>query len=215
MWWGIVEDTKDPKGRNRLKVKVPDVLGSEISDWAEPDGMVISSFRKGDKVWIRFLTGDHRHARYQVPYLHAKKAILYNGVDSVKLIHPSGPAMMSGSSSSVNASGGKVHCQGPNGGGYVPCVASAFETGSSAHLKNNIRVLDFDPIAAIQAAPAKLWNYRPEASEDNRTKIGPIAESLPDLVRHNDNVDLAAMVGVLWAAVDSLSRRVEELEARD
>jgi hypothetical protein len=223
MWWGIVEDVKDPEERHRIKAKVPDVLGSEISDWAEPDSLAISKLKRGDKVWIRFLTGDTRHAFYHIPNDHKLRALLYNADDGIDLTHPvagmrlrapAGTAMMSGSSSSVNAAGGQVHCQGKDGAGYVPCVASAFLEGSSEHLKDHIRVLDFDPVKAIQDAPAKLWNYRPEVSPDGRTKIGPIAETLPDLVRNGDNVDLAALVGVLWAAVDHLSRRVEELEAR-
>lgn len=218
MWWGIVHSTKDPEHRNRIQVKCPDVLGSEISEWAEPDSLALSTLKIGDKLWIRFLAGDIRHPVYHIPY-DKRRAILTNTLTNLDLRHPTGPitvraggtASVSGSSSSINMTGGKVHNRAADAGGYVASVASAFEIGSSEELKENVRVLDFDPIATVQAAPAKLWNYVPDYADD-KTRIGPIAETLPDLVRSGDHVDLAALVGVLWAAVDHLSRRVADLE---
>ncbi|MEU4534289.1 phage baseplate assembly protein V [Streptosporangium sp. NPDC023825] len=221
MWWGIVHSVNDPEKKNRIQAKVPDVLGSEISEWANPDSLMLSKLKVGDKVWIRFLAGDIRHPVYHIPY-DKKRAIMRNTLDDVELTHPTGPmrlrapagtAYMSGSTSSVNASGGKVHCQGKDASGYVPCVASDFEVGSSHKLKENIRRLDFDPLETIRNAPAQLWNYRPEHG-DNRTRVGPIAETLPDLVRRGDHVDLASLVGILWSAVAQQSDRIRDLEEK-
>lgn len=210
--WGIVVSTKDPERRDRVRARVPDVLGDQVSDWMEPDSMVVSTLKAGDKIWVRFSDGDTRHGVYHIPW-HKKRGIIRSTTANLDMRNPTGDAMVSGSASSVKLMIGKVHCLGKDGGtGYVACVASAFEVGSSQALKTDIGALDFDPVSVVETAPAKRWRYRPEFAGDGREHVGPLAEDLPDLLRNGETVNLADMVGVLWAAVQQLSARVRDLE---
>lgn len=209
--WGIVVSTKDPEHRDRLRLRIPDVLGDQVSDWIEPDSLVVSTLKAGDKVWVRYADGDVRHGVYQIPW-HKKRATIRTTTAALDIRNPTGTAMVSGSTSSVKTSGGKVHCMGKDGVGYVAVVATALEVGSSQSLKTDIRDLDFDPVAVVENAPSKRWRYRPEFSRDGRDHVGPIAEYLPDLLRSGDAVSLTDLVGVLWEAVGELSRRVHALE---
>lgn len=106
----------------------------------------------------------------------------------------------------------------PGGTTYLPCRASSFPTGSSREIKQDVEPIPFDSVAAVEAAPAQQWSYRPEfADEHGLRHIGPFAEDLPaDLVTTTDGikgVDLLSLVGVLWDAVGKLSARVSALEA--
>ena len=58
---GVVKDTKDPDKQRRLKVSIPQVSGTEVSEWAWP--METSSITTdvpiiGQGVWISFIGGD-------------------------------------------------------------------------------------------------------------------------------------------------------------
>ncbi|MFI6512972.1 phage baseplate assembly protein V [Streptosporangium sp. NPDC050855] len=221
-FWGLVVSTQDPEKKRRIKVRVPDVLGKTISEWADPGSMTISKLKVGEKVWIRFLHSDLRYPQYFIPHDVKKFAFLHNDEELLELTHPESPvkvrapkspAIVSGSSSSVNLTGGEVHCMGKDGAGYVNCVAADFVYGSSRELKENIRELDFDPEQVVRDAPAKLWNYNAEHADPVITRVGPIAEMLPDLVRQDQHVNLAGMLGVLWGAVAQLSERVEKMQA--
>lgn len=209
--WGIVVSTKDPEHRDRLKLRIPDVLGDQVSDWIEPDSMTVSTLKAGDKVWVRFADGDIRHGVYQIPW-HKQRGTIRTTKAALDIRNPTGTAMMSGDSSAVKATGGKVHIMGKDGSGYVPCVASAYETGSSRELKTDIQPLDFDPVSVVETAQAHRWRYRPEYSRDGHEHVGPLAEDLPDLLRRGEAVSLTDLVGVLWEAVGKLAGRVSVLE---
>ncbi|TKK84691.1 hypothetical protein FDA94_29190 [Herbidospora galbida] len=220
--WGIVMSTNDPEQRDRLKIRIPRMMGEEVTDWVEPDSLAVSVFKVGDRVWVRCLDGDTRHMVYHVPW-DKKRAHLRNATDFVDLTHPVGPvtvraendtAYMSGNTSSVVMSGGKVHCMGKDASGYVPCVATVHEIASSVSLKHDIRDHDFDPFQVIKNAPVKVWKYVPEYSADQRDHMGPLLEQLPEEFRSGDNLDPQALVSVLWEAVHDLSIRVELLENR-
>jgi uncharacterized protein involved in type VI secretion and phage assembly len=62
---GIVADNLDPLDQGRIQIKVPDVLGDEVSGWALPclpfsgDGLGFFAVpAKGAKVWVEFEHGD-------------------------------------------------------------------------------------------------------------------------------------------------------------
>ncbi|WP_188187612.1 phage baseplate assembly protein V [Nonomuraea sp. SYSU D8015] len=222
-FWGIVVSTKDPKNKRRIQVRVPDVLGKTISEWAEPGSMTISKLKVGEKVWIRFLHSDLRYPQYFIPHNIKEFAYLVNDETELELTHPENPirirapkgtAYLSGSSSSVHLSGGGVHHRGKDASGYVNSYATTHVDMSSADFKENIRALDFDPEQIVRDAPSRMWNYREEFDREQQTRVGPLAETLPDFVLQDGKfVSPTAMIGVLWAAVDQLSRKVEELQA--
>lgn len=59
---GVVADTRDPLAKNRIRVQVPQVLGSQVTGWAWPMISVSSteaaSPNVGDGVFIQFEGGD-------------------------------------------------------------------------------------------------------------------------------------------------------------
>lgn len=56
----LVRDARDPAKKGRLKVSIPQVFGSEVTDWIWP--VVSSGFvvvpNSGDQVWVAFEAGD-------------------------------------------------------------------------------------------------------------------------------------------------------------
>jgi hypothetical protein len=64
---GIVEDNQDPTDCFRLKLKVPEIYGEDVSDWALPRGVfagkgygIFALPQKGDNVWVTFRNGNAR-----------------------------------------------------------------------------------------------------------------------------------------------------------
>lgn len=58
---GVVKDTKDPDKHRRLKVSIPQVSGTEVSEWAwpmEPSSISTDVPVTGQGVWISFIGGD-------------------------------------------------------------------------------------------------------------------------------------------------------------
>jgi hypothetical protein len=58
---GVVKDTKDPDKQRRLKVSIPQVSGTEVSEWAwpmEPSSINTDVPVIGQGVWISFIGGD-------------------------------------------------------------------------------------------------------------------------------------------------------------
>lgn len=56
----IVADSRDPAGKGRLRVLIPSLSGSAISDWIWPvvaSGYVVVP-ESGDQVWVTFENGD-------------------------------------------------------------------------------------------------------------------------------------------------------------
>ena len=60
---GIVADNADPRGRGRVRVNVPDVLGASVSPWAEAclppfSGLAPDMPEVGALLWVEFEAGD-------------------------------------------------------------------------------------------------------------------------------------------------------------
>jgi len=58
---GVVKDTRDPDKQRRLKVSIPQVSGTEVSEWAwpiEPSSINTDVPIVGQGVWISFIGGD-------------------------------------------------------------------------------------------------------------------------------------------------------------
>jgi hypothetical protein len=111
-----------------------------------------------------------------------------------------------------SSSGTEWRAQATSSGGYVPVRASSFPTSSSKDAKQNVGDIPFDALAAVMAAPARQWQYKPGHAQDNTTKhISPMAEDLPAAVVSTDGIDKAVdlrdLVGVLWQAVTQLAAR--------
>lgn len=98
---------------------------------------------------------------------------------------------------------------------YVPIRASAFTVTSSRDAKDRVTDFGWSPLDVVRRAKAKRWHYLPEHGDPDRVHFGPMAEDLPDdLVDNTDEtpaIDLAAMVGVLWGAVQELAAEVAQL----
>jgi hypothetical protein len=100
---------------------------------------------------------------------------------------------------------------------YAVIRASAFTVTSSREAKDQVTDFGWSPLEVVRRAKAKRWHYRPEHGDPDRVHFGPMAEDLPDDLVDNTSetpaIDLAAMVGVLWGAVQELAAEVAELRA--
>lgn len=55
---GVVFDTTDPLGKNRIRVQVPQLLAGEATTWAWPIGVVGALPSVGEGVFVQFEGGD-------------------------------------------------------------------------------------------------------------------------------------------------------------
>jgi hypothetical protein len=98
---GIVEDNNDPNNLFRLRVKVPSILGNEVSDWAKPRGVfggknygIFAMPEKNDNVWVSFENGDTRFpiweygaiAKNEKPKEAKQKALVFISKNGNKII---------------------------------------------------------------------------------------------------------------------------------
>lgn len=204
LYQAYVESTADPKNKRRITAKVPDVLGQTISNWARPASIIDYPMPKGSMVWIAFPNGDLRYPVYHVR----------NDPTHGRIIPGQSAMSMDGPGAAGVTVDAKVHAK-KSGGAYVAMVATAFELSSTRELKTDIAPLEFDALEAVQDAPSYEWRYRPEYSEDFRMRVGPLLEDMPSIAHASmTTLDSNTVVGILWEAVRTLSRRAEYLEER-
>ena len=61
LYRAVVFDNSDPDNLKRIKVRIPQVLGSQVTGWAwpkTPSGLVLAVPPVGQGVWIEFEGGD-------------------------------------------------------------------------------------------------------------------------------------------------------------
>jgi uncharacterized protein involved in type VI secretion and phage assembly len=61
---GVVQDNNDPTGQRRIRVSVPQITGSEFTDWVypvEPHGIHVALPKVGQGVWVSYISGDPEH----------------------------------------------------------------------------------------------------------------------------------------------------------
>lgn len=61
MYRGVVADTRDPLNKNRIKVRIPQVLDNQVTEWAWPvstSGLSLPLPLTGQGVWVMFEGGD-------------------------------------------------------------------------------------------------------------------------------------------------------------
>ena len=63
---GIIVDIMDPQKRGRVKLQIPQISGTEISNWAEPLGPWIPRPSKY-RVQVQFIGGDLNRPVYHLP----------------------------------------------------------------------------------------------------------------------------------------------------
>ena len=63
---GVVFSTDDPLGKNRIRVKIPQILADNPTQWAWPVGVVgVSLPSVGEGVWVQFEGGDPAYPIWQ------------------------------------------------------------------------------------------------------------------------------------------------------
>ena len=58
---GIVKNNNDPKKQNRLKISIPQLIGTQVTDWidaAEPAGIRTDLPAVGQGIWVSFIGGN-------------------------------------------------------------------------------------------------------------------------------------------------------------
>jgi hypothetical protein len=68
---GIVVANNDPQSRNRVQVQVPQILGTAVTDWAEPYTAYARKANIGENVWVVFEGGDVRLPIWSSPTVPA------------------------------------------------------------------------------------------------------------------------------------------------
>jgi hypothetical protein len=61
LYRGVVHDIRDPLAQNRIKVRVPQLFGQEVTEWAWPvqfSTAELQSPEVGQGVWVAFESGD-------------------------------------------------------------------------------------------------------------------------------------------------------------
>lgn len=61
LYRGVVHDTRDPLGQKRIKVRVPQLFGQDVTEWAWPVQMSTTDLalpEVGQGVWVAFESGD-------------------------------------------------------------------------------------------------------------------------------------------------------------
>lgn len=61
LYRGIVHDVKDPLSQNRIRVRVPQLFGQDVSEWAWPLQFATTDLELptvGQGVWVAFESGD-------------------------------------------------------------------------------------------------------------------------------------------------------------
>ena len=94
---------------------------------------------------------------------------------------------------------------------------------SSREFKDVGEELKDDAITMVEDVPAHVWRYRENIvdewiaeGEEHPIHVGPMAEDFSGVTGIGDGVTIPVtdMVGILWAAVGALSKRVRELEEK-
>jgi len=217
LFHGIVESNQDPKNQRRLTVRVPDVLGQTVSDWARPGSVVDSPLPAGERVWVQFPNGDLRYPVYYVPndpkhgrIVPTKDNLTVHGPDGeTKVVLGKSSAQLLGPGGGSGAvADGDLHARGT--GGYTNMYALDFIETSDISQKQDVGPVPFDSIEVIRNAPAYSYRYK----NSGHKSIGPMRHELPELTRMGQHhVSQGALIGILWDAVGTLSRQVEELQA--
>lgn len=108
-----------------------------------------------------------------------------------------------------------------SGASFAPIRASAFNVGSGETTKTGVGPVPFSALEVIRDNPSQRWRYRQEADKEHNYLIGPMGDHLPVEVRSvNENdpgdvkVNLAAMIGLLWKAIEELSEKVDQREVQ-
>ncbi|WP_411087781.1 phage baseplate assembly protein V [Streptomyces sp. 061-3] len=110
----IVVDAHDPQNRGRARLRIPQVMGTAVSGWAEP--VVVGAVLPGDQVYVSFDGGDRNfpvfwpRLRSAVPGLWAPLAlesgwVASTGGSPVYRVTPDGMVELSGSVENPNAIG--------------------------------------------------------------------------------------------------------------
>lgn len=61
LYRAIVHDIRDPLNQNRIRVRVPQVLGQDVSEWAWPIQTATAEYQLpavGQGIWVAFESGD-------------------------------------------------------------------------------------------------------------------------------------------------------------
>ena len=61
LYRGIVHDVRDPLSQNRIKIRVPQLFGQDVTEWAWPLQLTTTDFELpavGQGVWVAFESGD-------------------------------------------------------------------------------------------------------------------------------------------------------------
>ncbi|MCK9600050.1 MAG: tail fiber domain-containing protein [Sphaerochaeta sp.] len=109
-------------------------------------------------------------------------------------------------------SGGVMQARNGWDTGYEEVHAADFIPASSREFKEDIQVAESEN-ALQQVLNTPIYRYR--LKEKKAQKIGFIAEEAPEILRAGEGISLGNSIGLLWKAVQELTKKVEKLESKE
>lgn len=86
---GIVHDTRDPLLQNRIKLRIPQIFGQDVSEWAWPLQMASTELELpaiGQGVWVAFESGNPAYPMWLGTFatkgIASKKVLIKNPTSS-------------------------------------------------------------------------------------------------------------------------------------
>jgi len=109
-------------------------------------------------------------------------------------------------------SGGVMQARNSSDSAYEEVHAADFIPASSREFKEDIQVAESEN-ALQQVLNTPIYRYR--LKEKKAQKIGFIAEEAPEILRAGEGISLGNSIGLLWKAVQELTKKVEKLESKE
>jgi hypothetical protein len=85
LYRGVVHDVRDPLGQKRIKIRVPQLFGQDVTEWAWPVQLSAADLQVpevGQGVWVAFESGDASFpiwlGTFYVKSLSPKKVLINN-----------------------------------------------------------------------------------------------------------------------------------------
>lgn len=108
-----------------------------------------------------------------------------------------------------------------DGGSWCAIKALSFPVGSGRSLKTDISDLPYSALQVVLDNPSLRWRYRQDPDKPSSFTLGPMGDDLPLDLRHVNeddpsdiSVNVNAMVGLLWRAIEEQQEMIRELQER-
>ena len=193
---GTVVDNNDPLGRNRLRLKVPQILGDLSTEWSWaviPSGASFSVPKIGDGVWVQFEGGDASFPIWVGTFTSTEQPV------NIGATGPTGPSGLTGPTgpSGVTVANSPLSLSGPTGASlYLNVGATGGVQAWDADL-DAISALT-GPTGALKKTAANTWSL------DTNTYLTSVTSTGVSTTTTSFNNILSSADNTVQKALDTL-----------